>query len=188
MIESHPITDSRVFDPESDIGINIRCYYTPTAANEYKPIFDELLASRENRQILCSDVGLKSSTLYQKCQDALKWLADNGDPRYAILRKEISIRRKSDRILLFFKSSMRYVISKGGVVGGTRVLEEQARSWKDDLVEWLGKAKSGDIYDSRDKYGGLILSGEEREWLVRMLGGVEGCELDQQREYFRIAR
>lgn len=188
MFKSHPIIDQKVFDPTADIGINTRCYYTPTTANEYKPIFDELLTNRENRQILCSDAGLKSTTLYQKCQDALKWLAENGDSKYALLRKEISMRRKSDRILLFFKASVRHIVSKGGMVGGTMELEEQVRGWKDDVTDWLGSAVSGSIYDSRTKYGGLVLNQEEREWLVKMLGGLEGCELDLTADYFRIAR
>ncbi len=185
---STPITSSSVFDPETDIGIHTRPYYSAKNAVEFKGVFDELVSSRENRQILCSDVGIKSSTLYQKAQDALKFLADNGDPKYAALRSEISMRRKSDRVLLFFKSSIKHIISKGGMIEGSMEDGKVLRTWKDDVVEWLEGAKSGDIYDSRERCKGLVLNTEERTTLTLLLAGVEGCELDLQSDYWRIAR
>lgn len=187
-IHSTPVVDPRVLEHDTKLDIHTRPYFSAKTASEFKGVFDIMLTTRENQQILCSDAGIKSSTLYQKTQDALKFLAENGDPKYRTLRGEVSIRRKTDRIIIFFKSSITHIIARGGIVGGEAEAETKLRSWKDDIAEWIVKAKSGDVYDSRETFNGLVITEEEYVWLVRFLGGIEGTELDRQLTYFRIAR
>lgn len=179
-------TTDDILKKEIDVtGASIRNTLSPKNASEFRALFDDMIKTRENRQVLSSTTGLKSSTLYQKCNDALKFLAENGSATspYRTLRQDISIKRRSDRIVLYFKQSIRHVVEMQGIIS-----TQADELWKSQFTTWLGSAKVGDLYDSREVHPTLVLGDEDRKWLTQLLSGVDGAELDLQPAYFRVAR
>lgn len=159
-----------------------RASYTPSNAAQFKAVFDKMMETQENQEILSSVSKLKPNTLYIKANDALKWLAEchpSEADRYSLLKSRVSIRKLDDRILIYFKTSMAHTISKATVAVKPGV------SWKDELVEWLEKAQDGDMWE-KDKIS--VLS-EEKKWLMNLLAGLgDGVEADIKENSVRIMR
>lgn len=165
----------------------VNAYYSSGNANMFRPLFDEMIATRDNLQVLESQTSIKANTLYQKANYALRYLIDTVGEPYTTFRARIVIRRRSDRILLYYKQTVDQILAKGGlqsaVIGTTTTT-----TWRDDLQEWIAKAKSGDIYDSQERFKGIVISPEERQWLVQILSGLDGVEIDLKEDGFRVCR
>lgn len=159
-----------------------RASYTPSNAAQFKAVFDKMMETQENQEILSSVSKLKPNTLYIKANDALKWLAEchpTEADRYSLLKSRVSIRKLDDRILIYFKTSMAHTISAAAVVVKPGV------QWKDELVEWLEKAQDGDIWERQE----ISIHTDDKKWLTNLLAGLGGgVEAEIKENSVRIMR
>lgn len=159
-------------------------------AERWKALFDRMIEDRQNQQVLCKDVGgRKVGTIYQQCCDALAWLSrshPDHSAKYKLFKSSIRIRRGSDRIILYFPDTVENVILNAG-----RIADDPTTApvdWKAHFQQWLTTATEGELYDSRKEFPALVLSPADKEWLMQLLAGVDGCEVDSQVDYVRVAR
>lgn len=184
-IESSPAQDApvdRVLDRKEYDKANIsnRPSYSPVNAEQFRGVFDDMMRTGTNRVIDSNLVGLKPATLYLKAQDALKWLSENDKDgeKYAVLRTRISIRRRTDGILIYFKPSVANIISKATSVAGNQT------TWKDDFIKWFQTAQPTDIFEHKE----ICVTPEEKQWLLSLLSTVDGIEADIGPTHVKIMR
>lgn len=152
--------------------------YTPDNAMAWKPLFDKMIDTMANQEICARTTGLKPNTMYIKANDALRWLMECGTERekYALFRSRVSIRRLSNGILIYFKKTVANIIEAATTPSG--------KTWKDDIQEWISTAQSGDIFERRN----ISVSDDQREWLVNLLSGLDGTEMDVGADHVRVMR
>lgn len=183
-----PLGDKLGAQPRSRTALaKPRLYYSPDNAQVFRPTFDRMIAERKDLEILSSATGWKSSTLYARAQDALKWLVDfdANKEKYLLLRSQISISKQysPEGIALYFKPSMTKIITEAC---GTK---EEHASWKDSLTRWLSTAQSGDMWDSVQFYPeGITITPEDIKWLTETLAALEGCEMDVGNRKVKVMR
>jgi len=163
------------------VNLPTRGSYTPTNAEQFREVFDEMIVNNKPKEIHSDMVNLKPSTLYIKANDALKWLAEcdlkrGGD--YASLRSRVAITRTEYGILIYFKASINQ-ISRAAMTAETN------KGWKEELTIWLQSAQPMEIF-ARE---GILISPEDKEWLTSIATQLgEDVELELQTNGFRLMR
>jgi len=156
-----------------------RSSYSPTNAEQFRCVFDEMIANGKSREIHSSVVGLRISTLYIKANDALKWLAEcdlKKGVEYALLRSKITISKTDYGIFLYFKPSISHINSAPA---------DSSKGWKQDLLAWIQTAQDMDVFKKEN----IMLSEEDREWLTRIAHDLgPQTELALESNGFRMMR
>lgn len=185
---SNPINSqpaSPATQQEKHFTARIRPSYTGNNAVRWQPVFDKMIDSGEDREVMCSTTGYKSRTLYIHANDALLWLMEfsPNKTRYSALRAQITISQYEDRIVLKFKRSLK-------IIGATQLeTVEKKQTWRNDLQEWLENAKDGEIWDTRKLYNEFsILTAEDKTWLVTLLAPLSGVEMNQGEDWIKVMR
>lgn len=163
------------------VGLGNRCTYTPTNAEAFRGLFDEMITTGLNKEIHSGVVRLKPSSLYVKAQDALKWLAEchpTEKDKYALLKSRVSMRKLPEGLLIYYKMSISNIIQKGSNSVSL------GKEWKDEITAWLEKAQSGELFERTD----ILVDDPDKMWLVRLLAGIEGVEIEFTTSGFRVMR
>lgn len=162
--------------------------YTPSNAERYRKLFDQMIADRTSKKIQAAVCGLKPSTIYLQAQDGLKWLAENDKDRtkYLTLRQEICMSKQDDGVLVYFKPNLANLIVSASIHDPSNVA---LHPWKEHFSKWLETAQSGDIWNSVEHFpAGLTVTADDRVWLFKLLAGLEGVEADVQDHIVRVMR
>ncbi len=159
-----------------------RSTYSPSNTERFRPIFDIMLASEENQEILTSETGLKPSTLYIAANDARKWLAEchpTEREKWTAFYNRTRIRKTDRGILVFWRESLR-------VMQGHTITKDSLENvgWKNELAVWLTTAQSGDIFERR----GVYVTDENRGWVINLMAEVGDSEVDCGTDYVRVMR
>ena len=155
--------------------------YSPTNAQQFKAIFDQMLVDGTSREVHSSHVGLKASTLYIKANDALKWLVEC-DPekgtQYAALRTMIRISRTDYGIFIYFKPSINQ-INRSALTSTTN------KDWKQELLTWITTAQDMEVFTKQN----ILITPEDREWITRIAHDLgPQTELEITANGFRMMR
>tara|TARA_R110000822_G_scaffold43327_6_gene117068 strand:- start:1282 stop:1911 length:630 start_codon:yes stop_codon:yes gene_type:complete len=123
-----------------------RSTYSPTNAYKIKPILDKLLDGQKDMLITADDTGYTVNTLYVKLLDGFKFLVDNSTeygPIYADLRTQVSFRKTSAGVLIYYKDTTRNQLK------AIELQHEFADSsvWKGELLTWLQTAEEMDTFN-----------------------------------------
>ena len=194
MITANPNNDPGVHirkqQPRDSKRMRFRPSYTPESASEWKPIFDSMIADNLNKEVSSAITGYSANTLAVKCNDALAWLSDyDADKiKYMKLRKDISVTKREEGIILYFKrSSAERLLQAASTIGETGGVI--ARSWRDSLQEWLATAQSDQVWDSIKEWPhGIVITAADREWLLKVFAPLEGAEMDLGDTSLRVMR
>lgn len=164
------------------IGGPLRASYTPDNAKEWKPVFDAMLNTLTSFTITEELSGYKPTTLYIKANDALKWLIDSSPSeedrmKYANLRCRIVIRKVKTGVELNFKNTMSNAL-------GAAIPTNSQKNWKDEFMAWWEGAQPGEIWSKRE----IVVGEEQKEWLMGVVSGVDGTELEVTATSIRVMR
>ena len=160
VMDSQIISKTASVNIDQPIGRKKRSTWTKQNAEQFKPIFNELIETGEPRIILFESVHLLPSTLRVKIYDALSWLAENSNEiKYARLKQNCCIRLERSGITIRLKD----------VISSMLPSESPAPvDWKKALLEFLSTANDGDVKE----FPGVKLLGDEREILAGICAGV----------------
>ncbi len=168
---------------------SFRFSYSPKNALLWKSVFDKVIAERPAPHSISEEAsGLRASTLNLNSNDALKWLAEcspNEEDRikYTMLRQQISIsKRPGEGIIIYFKRNMSVHLATA-----TQNINK-VMTWKDALQEWLQTAQSEEVWDSRTLEPTITVSQEDKLWIIKLLVGLDGVEMDLQDTYIKVMR
>lgn len=162
----------------------IRWTYSQINADEIRPIFDEMIRSNKNMEIMVVKTGYKIDVLQTKCSDALKWLKENGSEedkqKYSKLRSSIKIGKSDDntRIVMYFRGNL--IAAIGQILQGKNPIEV--------VKDWVSNAQANDIFDSRQRISDNVkLSEAQREQLTTLCAEL-GLELEITDNDFRVMK
>ena len=137
-----------------------RSTYSPTNAYKIKPILDKLLDGQKDMLITAKDTGYTVNTLYVKLTDGFKFLVDNSTkygPIYADLRTQVSFRKTSAGVLIYYKDTTRNQIK-------ARELQYEfadSSVWKGELLAWLQTAEELDTFNREN----VRVDTKDTKWL-----------------------
>jgi hypothetical protein len=181
-IESQPY-EGQVFRRKKTDKSHIpsRSSYTPSNAEDVRPVFDKMIATRQNQKVYTKDTDRTPSTLYLKFNDGLKFLCENdlGKDKYAMPKSQIHIRKEPDGILCYFRATAENIIK---AASATSVV--MSKEWKVELQQWLTDAKPEDVFFREH----VVISAEDKQWAVSYLSQIEGVEMDIGTDYVKVMR
>lgn len=169
-LKALPIDESRL-----DLRASTyRPYFTENNANSVKHIFDTYLSDPRHTLVPASHSGYSVRTLYNRLWSGLKWLSERGlEPeKYKTLKDSISLRQTESGILILPKKTLRDLTSIAVVD------DNEKKKWFDKFVEWCGKAKENDLFDSYLFYGGVLSITDDDEKALIKFCAQTNVELD----------
>lgn len=143
-------------------AIPIRSTYSPTNAEMFRKLFDDVIVSMQPQFIDAIVAGYTPNTLYIKMNDALKWLCDNHPEKdkYSLFRTRIAFTKTETGVHVRYKTTIANIQQ--------RILQATGDStqlgWKDDFMKWFETAKKYDIFERK----GVFVT-EEQKKFVEML-------------------
>ncbi len=175
---------------DSGVPASFRASFSPKNALIWKPVFEKVIAGSPSPFSISEQLsGLRASTLNLNANDALKWLAecspDEADrAKYSMLRQQISIsKRPGEGIIIYYKRSV------GNMIVAATTEAHVPKTWRDMLVDWLQTAQPEEVWDSRTVMSEPIaITTEDKTYILGLLVGLNGVEMDMQDTYVVIMR
>src|SRR5438046_284845 len=169
-----------------------RSTYTPKNAFRWKPIFDEMLASREEVLIPFKQDDLKKVsplTLRQQLSDGLLWLVDNSPeeidknnkyPRqdYQLLRSEIRMTIEENGVRLLFKNLQQKPAKS------IKISSEDQEHWKERFSSFINSNEANLLFLKN-----LSLSERDQEFIKNTLSTISaGWEYEVTEHSIKIIK
>lgn len=133
-----------------------RSTYSPAAAQEFKPLFDTMIASLKDVLLTETQTGYRANTLYIKVNDALKWLLEN-DPdkdKYALFRTRIAVKKLPEGVRIEYKRTISHILQRAAETG-------HSLTWKDDFLKWVETAQPYEIFDRKN----VLVTPEQKKFV-----------------------
>jgi len=161
---SEQIEKLKGFIPRSRSNAINRCYYTPESASHVVDVFDEMIKTGEDKNVMSDKIGLKPTSLYLKFQDGLKWLCENHPTRqevYSLFRMRVKITKTDWGLRIYFKNNIANTIMKN-------TLTKESLTWKDRFDEWFKTAQQYDIFEEEN----VIVTDTQKEYVINVMSGL----------------
>lgn len=168
------------------VNVGYRPYYTEKNGMAVKAIFDDYASNPKSFLIpLQGNVTLR--TLYNRVTYGIKWLAErhHDKAKYLAIRSSVRIRQTDRGILIVPRDDAVNYIQANPV----SELDVNPIGWLDKFILWVTDAKPGDIFDSKQYFGGVVTISEQDESSLVKLGAQMSLELEVNKDgTFRAMR
>ena len=142
-----------------------RSSYNENSAEMIRPIIDKLLVETKDVFVPCADTGYSAGTPYVKLNDGLLWLMHNDKSErntdYRYLRTQISMRKLTEGVLIYFKEAIRMVRQKTLDGRTLKIATSDSIKWRHDILTWLQSAQDGEIFSRKD----IGITEADKQWV-----------------------